>query len=90
MQTASMEETMGTPIVSSVIPKLERIIRCPSAVEPPWLPIAGIIKGLHPSSFGKSHTVLIVNAMLATPRLPAVTAIDIPGVNFLLKFLLAN
>ena len=37
------------PVYSSVIPYDSTIARCPSAVPPPWLPIAGMITGLAPS-----------------------------------------
>src|SRR5438128_757265 len=53
--------------------------RCPSAVPPPWLPIAGMITGFAPSARTWSHTDLMTSATFAIPRLPAVIATVWPG-----------
>jgi len=39
--TVSMVARIGTPTTSSVMPMLTSMSRWPSAVEPPWLPMAG-------------------------------------------------
>ena len=46
--TASMVARTGTPIDSDVIPQPASTSRCPSAVAPPWLPIAGTMNGSAP------------------------------------------
>jgi hypothetical protein len=57
------------------------ILRWPSAVAPPWLPIAGIIKGSAPNSLRLSAADLMISAIFAIPLLPAVIATLIPGLN---------
>ena len=46
--TASMEETIGAPMVSSVTPNPARVSACPAAVAPPWLPMQGTHERLTP------------------------------------------
>ena len=46
--TTSIDERTGAPIVSSEMPYSFRISACPSAVAPPWLPIAGTTNGCAP------------------------------------------
>ena len=58
--------------------KPARISRCPSAVAPPWLPIAGTING-RAADLTKSAMHLVVSATFATPREPAVMAMRILG-----------
>jgi|GEM_PF-5037263 len=77
--TVSMEERIGAPIASSVMPYSAMSSIWPSAVAPPWLPMAGTMKGFASSFFSSSMMVLMIRAMLDTPRLPAVIAIRCPG-----------
>ena len=48
----SMEEMIGAPTLSSVIPKVRTISAWPSADAPPWLPIAGINSYMSIVNFG--------------------------------------
>ena len=67
------------PTLSGVIPNPARTSIWPFAVAPPWLPIAGTINGLAPACFNKPAISRRINAKLAMPRLPAVTATESPG-----------
>ena len=53
--------------------------RWPSAVPPPWLPMAGTRNGSAPSARKCSTAARRITAMLAIPRLPAVMATLCPG-----------
>jgi hypothetical protein len=46
----------------------------PSAVPPPWLPMAGTMKGSSPRPFRCATTVRARTGISATPRLPTATA----------------
>ena len=48
--TVSIVARISAPMASSVMPSVSSIARCPSAVAPPWLPIAGTTNGSAPSS----------------------------------------
>ena len=48
IRSVSMEARMGAPIASGVTPKEASTSDCPSGVAPPWLPIAGRMKGCPP------------------------------------------
>src|SRR5215208_2803373 len=74
-----MEDLIGAPTDSSVTPRLRRISTCPSAVAPPWLPIAGMTKGEAPASFKIRTSERKTLSIPATPRLPAVIATSAPG-----------
>src|SRR3970282_1096093 len=52
---------------------------CPSGVAPPWLPMAGMTKGLAPRAFRWSTVARTIAAILAIPRLPPPTATRSPG-----------
>ena len=49
ISTVSMLDRMGAPTVSSVMPMPTSMSRWPSAVAPPWLPMAGKRKGSPPA-----------------------------------------
>ena len=70
---------MGAPIVCSSMPRSARSARCPAAVPPPWLPIAGKMKGMPPRSRTAATTARNTCGIAAMPRLPAVMAISSPG-----------
>ena len=44
----------GSPPMRSVTPRCSSTSRCPSAVPPPWLPIAGMTKGTAPRLFSSA------------------------------------
>src|SRR5215213_6928813 len=90
ISTTSIEDLIGAPTDSSVTPRLRRISTCPSAVAPPWLPIAGTRKGLAPASFRISTSERRMASIPAIPRLPAVIATSAPGSTRDLISLLAN
>lgn len=69
-------------MASSVIPKPASISFCPSAVAPPWLPMAGTMNGSAPRRFTASTTALVMMSTLRIPRLPAVMAMIMPGLIF--------
>ena len=77
--TTSIDERIGAPQSSSVMPRDSRISTCPSAVAPPWLPIAGTIKGSASISFRISTRERRIPSIWAMPRLPAVSATLMPG-----------
>src|SRR5215207_897803 len=77
--TTSIEDLMGTPTDSSVTPRLRRISTCPSAVAPPWLPIAGTMKGFAPASFRIWTSERKISSIPEIPRLPAVIATSAPA-----------
>ncbi len=77
--TTSMEDRIGAPQNSSVTPKDSRISTCPSAVAPPWLPIAGTIKGSAPISLRVATMERRISCISAIPLLPAVSATLMPG-----------
>src|SRR5919199_1828322 len=77
--TTSIEDRTSAPTDSSVMPRLARISTCPSAVAPPWLPIAGTMKGLAPASLSIRTSERSTPSMPEIPRLPAVIAISMPG-----------
>src|SRR5215218_4396116 len=79
ISTTSIEDLIGAPTDSSVTPRLRRISTCPSAVAPPWLPIAGMTKGEAPASFKIRTSERKTLSIPATPRLPAVIATSAPG-----------
>ena len=64
---------------ASVMPYDSSSRRCPSAVPPPWLPMAGTTNGSAPRPSRCSTIARVIAAMLAMPRLPAVTATLCPG-----------
>ena len=55
--TVSISQRTGQPIAASVTPSSARRARWPSAVPPPWLPIAATTKGAKPERRGASSTV---------------------------------
>src|SRR5918995_4044107 len=79
ISTTSIEDRIGAPTDSSVTPRLRRISTCPSAVAPPWLPMAGTMKGEAPASFKIWTSERRTLSIPATPRLPAVIATCAPG-----------
>ena len=74
-----MLDRIGQPTSASVMPYDSTTRRCPSAVPPPWLPIAGTMNGRAPSPLRCSTIARVIAAMSAMPRLPAVTATVWPG-----------
>src|SRR5262249_1046450 len=74
----SIEALIGAPADSSVIPKVARISFCPSAVAPPWLPIAGKMNGRAPSDLSFAIAAVTTVAIWSMPRLPTATATDRP------------
>ena len=66
---------------SSVMPSSASIARWPSAVAPPWLPIAGTTNGSAPSSRSPAIVPRSSSTRPVRPRLPAPTATVIPGVD---------
>ena len=80
--TVSIDERISAPVYSSVTPYDSMISRWPSAVPPPWLPIAGMMTGIAPSPRTWSQIAFVMSAIFAMPRLPAVIATVLPGANF--------
>ena len=70
--TTSIDARIGMPIAASVMPSDSIISRWPSAVPPLWEPIAGNRNGRAPCLRSQSPAALVMAAMLAMPRLPAV------------------
>ena len=69
---------MGIPTVSSVMPRLASSAVCPSAVPPPWLPMAGMMNGRAPRSRRNPPMDARIAGRLAIRRLPAVMPIRLP------------
>ena len=69
-----MVARISQPMVASVMPYCSSTERCPSAVAPPWLPMAGKTNGRAPCALSQSTVARTMTAMLAMPRLPAPTA----------------
>ena len=74
-----MRASIGHPHDSSVMPNVASIPTCPSAVPPPWLPIAGTMTGSAPRPRTCSTVARTATAMFAMPLLPAVIATRCPG-----------
>ncbi len=72
-------EMISQPVVSGVKPMPSSICRCPSAVAPPWLPMAGMITAEAPFDFTQSASVRTISGIFAMPRLPTVIPIRCPG-----------
>ena len=79
MWETSMAERIGAPIAASLMPKVSRISACPSAVAPPWLPMAGMMKGWACRSFTMSTSSFTITARLAICRLPTAITTRLPG-----------
>ena len=77
--TDSIVARMGHPTVSSSTPRWRNTSACPSAVEAPWLPIAGTTNGSAPPPFRTSTSPATTSAMPPTPRLPTPTATEPDG-----------
>jgi len=77
--TVSMLERIGQPTVCSVTPSWARTLICPSAVAPPWLPMAGTMKGRAPRSRTSRAMARTSAGRSASPRLPTVSAMLMPG-----------
>ena len=77
--TVSIEERISQPIVAGVIPYPARTASWPSAVAPPWLPMAGTMNTSAPASCSRSTTALTTSSMRSMPRLPAATQARVPG-----------
>ena len=69
---------MGQPIVASLMPKPSSTSICPAGVAPPWLPMAGTMKGSPPDSLTSATSLAAILSMLATPRLPKPRAMRLP------------
>ena len=74
-----MLERIGQPTDAALMPYDSSTCRWPSAVPPPWLPIAGTSSGSAPSERKCSTAARRIKAILAIPRLPAVMATLCPG-----------
>src|SRR4051794_18887154 len=77
--TVSIVARISAPIASSVMPSSSSMPRCPSAVAPPWLPIAGTTNGSAPRSRRPSMVPRRTSTRPVSPRLPAPTATVMPG-----------
>src|SRR4051812_10356420 len=76
--TVSMVGWMGIPPVCSVIPRSANIWTWPSAVAPPWEPIAGTTNGSAPTERSQSPAARSTAGLSWMPRLPAVIATLMP------------
>ena len=74
----SILESMGAPTDSSETPSDSSIIRCPSLVPPPWLPIAGKMNGSAPYERSRATAVRTISGSWSIPRLPTATATRSP------------
>ena len=79
ISTVSMLARMGAPTVSSVMPMPASMSRWPSAVAPPWLPMAGNRKGSPPALRISEAMVFRTSGRPVMPRLPAVMATRSPA-----------
>ena len=70
LDPVSIVARISAPIASSVMPSVSSIARCPSAVAPPWLPIAGTTNGSAP----RSRSPLIVPRSSSTRSREAAAA----------------
>jgi len=78
----SISARIGTPIACAVTPYCASTSICPSGVAPPWLPIAGTMKGRAPASTRTFSAACTISLRLVIPRLPTPSAIVIPGLIF--------
>ena len=74
-----MLASMGQPMASSVKPSSASSVTWPAATAPPWLPIAGTMKGASPRPLSHSTAALTTAGLLLIPRLPQVIATRAPG-----------
>ena len=77
--TVSMDDLMGNPVDFSVTPSLSSASLCPDSVAPPWLPMAGTIKGAPPASRTISPVARSSSGRRSIPLLPAVMATSDPA-----------
>ena len=80
MISFSIVARISAPTDSSVMPSEWSIFSWPSAVAPPWLPIAGTTNGSAPRSRSPPIAPRVSSTRLLSPRLPAPTATVMPGV----------
>ncbi len=79
IRSTSMEETTGAPQLSAVTPSRCSTAAWPSAVAPPWLPMAGTISGCAPSALIRLQTARTMTPSWSIPRLPTPTATRSPA-----------
>ena len=72
--TVSMVARTGAPTVASVTPRCASMPAWPSAVAPPWLPIAGTMNGAKSRCLRWRTAAATTFGMWAMPRLPTATA----------------
>ncbi len=77
--TVSIVARISAPTDSAVTPRCSSIARWPSAVAPPWLPIAGTTNGSAPSERSPLIDPRSSSTRRDSPRLPAPTATVMPG-----------
>ena len=74
----SIDASIGAPTSRSVTPYPASTSRWPSAVAPPWLPMAGTITGSAPRARSHRTSVAAISPMRSTPRLPMAKATRLP------------
>ena len=72
--TASMSERIAQPALSSVTPRSASSATWPSAVAPPWLPMAGKMNGRIPRAANQPITAATMSGRWVMPREPTPTA----------------
>ena len=77
--TVSMLERIGQPALLSVTPSPASSAFWPSAVAPPWLPMAGTTKGSAPQARTRAAMAATRTGSSAMPRLPTLRATRMPG-----------
>ena len=77
--TVSIDERISQSRASAVMPSLASVASWPSAVAPPWLPIAGTTNGAAPRSRSPAMAPRSSSTCAVKPRLPAPTATVIPS-----------
>src|SRR4029077_19263690 len=80
-----MDERISAPVTSSVIPKVCNSSRWPSAVPPPWLPMAGIRNGIALNFFEVIYYSLDDDRIICDRAAPTGNSYGIAGFNFALQ-----
>ena len=77
--TVSMLERISQPIVASRMPSDARTSSWPSAVAPPWLPMAGTTNTSAPAARTAVTAARVTSAIRSIPRLPTARQTRWPG-----------
>jgi hypothetical protein len=81
----SMDERISAPVTSSVIPNVCNSSRWPSAVPPPWLPMAGIRNGIALNFFEVIYYSLDDDGIICDGAAPTRNGDGVAGFNLALQ-----